>query len=1246
MWFVKGVEARRVRSSKRSLAARVVLTGTMILLLSAIARAMEGTPKRLRSGEGGVLSADTPNAPDVQIDVLLGEGASGDVFGIKRNGRETAMKCLRYRNRLDDFRSKVNTDFRIPHEIMIMQEVTRLCKHYSHLFVELLDDNVPTETAKAYTGMDYFLCIEMERAPGWDLISYVDDAEATARAQALDPALLFRKSLILLDFLDEIGLMHHDMKPDNIIIDPETNNLKLIDFGAAVFVYGRSVEEEQEHNDGNPIDGARRTTRSLGEGTSMPLIDPLLSDGDDDVERRGTRRESEDELASSSPALDDIDVSSSSSSVFETFDVLPHEIKVASTFVEDALHFRYTEGRRVDPLAIRLHGLMHGTWRSVIIIIAVFHCAQILWDRPHRTDSPGWYAAECVCLIVYGIDVLMGVRMVRNVSFYNKEVWNRMKLVVLALSVFDLFLAVTGATPRYARFSWPLRPLFFLGKFRHCRKFFASILRSVPPVARVGFFFLFVVGVFAGLGFVVFGNSGIYTDEVGTEWRHKNVCDRRCPFLVNKTGTNVTSRITCPPPDLHACALSTDYSAFLDYANSENCNDFFGTFFTSVMNLFVFLTTANYPDVMLPYYNFSGMSFVYFFAFSAFGIFFLMNILLAAIFDSYNLDMKSKVTKQLKKRQQSLAQAFVWLERATPKYAPPALVSAPDAVAKRSEDEDDSTTPRNRSVSTTHMILKTPSLADRKGLALSAWMDLFRVVRSKLPKQAAEIMFVVAASEAVRRVDSVGTASKQTTASRIGTLNEKIVAARAGHLTASYDAFQILCFFLTLNIGYKKDADRGTDKDEDNSDDSSSDDNDSEAFDVRLMNWFRIYTEKTKELSNSKTFNRTFDVLSFVAIAVSLCGIIADDSDPSADLSCETGMVVVSVFLSSLFVGEAVVKISGKGPISYFTSVEDMTDFIATFGFWFSVIVTGQFCGSNAVYVFILRTARLCRILQMSKKQREHLESGYSVVRVIMSRYGVIVFFWFYFFAVLGMELFPSSAFDDNTVPPLTSYVDSGYASLNFDDVGTSFVVLFYVMIGNNWPIVMEGAVAGTGTYWARLYFILWYIFSMMIMTNCITSFSIDCFCLLVKTGASKRRAQTAQWKRLLRRAPGFFETFTVEQGRITLTTIYFDKFLEEIQSAMLDRKRQREADTLSNRRTIRYGDALDHDATPAHSGRAEMATKEGASSLNDMVDHVDILASMRRRISSSRSLRSTTEEEEGVDGAKECGNEEDARGA
>jgi len=49
----------------------------------------------------------------------------------------------------------------------------------------------------------------------------------------------------------------------------------------------------------------------------------------------------------------------------------------------------------------------------------------------------------------------------------------------------------------------------------------------------------------------------------------------------------------------------------------------------------VLITTSNFPDVMLPAYNTSTWYTLYFITFIVFGVFFLMNVLLAVIFDNY-----------------------------------------------------------------------------------------------------------------------------------------------------------------------------------------------------------------------------------------------------------------------------------------------------------------------------------------------------------------------------------------------------------------------------------------------------------------------------------------------------------------------------------------------------------------------------------------------------------------------------------
>ena len=57
--------------------------------------------------------------------------------------------------------------------------------------------------------------------------------------------------------------------------------------------------------------------------------------------------------------------------------------------------------------------------------------------------------------------------------------------------------------------------------------------------------------------------------------------------------------------------------------------------------LTVLITTSNFPDVMLAAYNTSTWFTVFFVIFIIFGVFFLMNVLLAVIFDNYKKQVEN-----------------------------------------------------------------------------------------------------------------------------------------------------------------------------------------------------------------------------------------------------------------------------------------------------------------------------------------------------------------------------------------------------------------------------------------------------------------------------------------------------------------------------------------------------------------------------------------------------------------------------
>ena len=65
---------------------------------------------------------------------------------------------------------------------------------------------------------------------------------------------------------------------------------------------------------------------------------------------------------------------------------IPFDVQISATYVEDALHFRYVESRRIDARSIQIHGWMHGKWRLFVVFMSIFHTLQIIWDKPYKDD--------------------------------------------------------------------------------------------------------------------------------------------------------------------------------------------------------------------------------------------------------------------------------------------------------------------------------------------------------------------------------------------------------------------------------------------------------------------------------------------------------------------------------------------------------------------------------------------------------------------------------------------------------------------------------------------------------------------------------------------------------------------------------------------------------------------------------------------------------------------------------------------
>ena len=92
--------------------------------------------------------------------------------------------------------------------------------------------------------------------------------------------------------------------------------------------------------------------------------------------------------------------------------------------------------------------------------------------------------------------------------------------------------------------------------------------------------------------------------------------------------------------------------------------DYFGDPATSFVSLFVLLTTANNPDVMMQAYAASRWNALFFISFTCIELYFLMNLLLAVVYDTFASNEKAKFRKLFLHRREAAERALDLLNEA------------------------------------------------------------------------------------------------------------------------------------------------------------------------------------------------------------------------------------------------------------------------------------------------------------------------------------------------------------------------------------------------------------------------------------------------------------------------------------------------------------------------------------------------------------------------------------------------------
>jgi len=458
------------------------------------------------------------------------------------------------------------------------------------------------------------------------------------------------------------------------------------------------------------------------------------------------------------------------------------------------------------------------------------------------------------------------------------------------------------------------------------------------------------------------------------------------------------------PPILDMLALvffvMTIYSVFGFYFFGEIDRQNFGNLGRSFVSLFVLLTTANNPDVMMKSYNESRWSAAFFISYLSINLYFLMNLMLAVVYDAFTKIEKEKFRRLFLHKRKAAQHAFKLLV----------------------------TQERPEQVSFQHL----------EGL-LTAY-------RPRTTPTEAYLIFKL------------------------------INKSGSGYLSVDefYDIYDACQY--TWNIGRSP------------------------------TEWYHDMKPAIRTclgFLNRVVTNRFFEY--FICLAVLTNGVVLlvqtslMKSPHDEDDASKIYVPWVSYFFVALYTLEASIKLLGLGSVQYFSSYWNTFDFGVTLLGILALIF--EFIGIPLSYIIILRPLRLLTLFRMKRRFRDVFGTAVILMPRLISAV-IVLLLIYYFFAIIGLELFGTldlkNCCQNSSVEQYYKFVngseDNQYYWLNnFQSLPSAGVVLFELTVVNNWYVIMDGYAAKTNNEWSRAYFMIFYIFTMIVMTI-IVAFILEAF--------------------------------------------------------------------------------------------------------------------------------------------------------
>ncbi|XP_075059845.1 two pore channel protein 2-like isoform X2 [Mixophyes fleayi] len=248
----------------------------------------------------------------------------------------------------------------------------------------------------------------------------------------------------------------------------------------------------------------------------------------------------------------------------------------------------------------------HWVMQVATYICITVDLALALFEEPAVYPFPFMATSivEVFCLIAF-FGRLVHFGKVTPSNVFWKDTKNICVMVTILLNLIDLIicgsLSIAGITS--IRWSRVLRPIYLVNfaESRQIRRAFRSIRNTLPEIFYVFLLFMFSVLIFSLMALKLFGSRNLKT------------------------------------------------------ADGE---PYFENYLEGVFNLYVLVTTANSPDVMMPAYDYNWWYSIFFIAYIILNTYIFMSVFLAVVYNNYRKHLKNEIRKLAYMKRRKMAEAF------------------------------------------------------------------------------------------------------------------------------------------------------------------------------------------------------------------------------------------------------------------------------------------------------------------------------------------------------------------------------------------------------------------------------------------------------------------------------------------------------------------------------------------------------------------------------------------------------------